>query len=268
MSHVDLSTTTTSSSSSSSSTLRKRPIFVSRIVPVGDDDSSSSHFLNNNSEHNSQGFNHDDADGKRSTNHKQLGDSKKKNPSPMRNSSTFTTIVVRLIFFVLVLSVCIYGIVKYLSRRSEMRRQATLLNSHLTRHHTSDDNTAPMERVDQLTSSTASSNNDKISSTCDGTELQDKKPHPDTNSNIDILDDSRSRHDANKVDVTPMDESTDEFRRNAVKNAFLHAWRGYEKYAWGHDEVRPLTNDVCCVEIALLYILFIRNILYKLELHE
>jgi mannosidase alpha-like ER degradation enhancer 2 len=28
----------------------------------------------------------------------------------------------------------------------------------------------------------------------------------------------------------------------AVKEAFLHAWRGYERYAWGHDELLPLSR--------------------------
>jgi mannosidase alpha-like ER degradation enhancer 2 len=28
----------------------------------------------------------------------------------------------------------------------------------------------------------------------------------------------------------------------AVREAFLHAWRGYERYAWGHDELLPLTR--------------------------
>lgn len=27
-----------------------------------------------------------------------------------------------------------------------------------------------------------------------------------------------------------------------VKAEFLHAWRGYEKYAWGHDDLRPLSK--------------------------
>ncbi|HSG08852.1 MAG TPA: glycoside hydrolase family 47 protein [Longimicrobiales bacterium] len=26
-----------------------------------------------------------------------------------------------------------------------------------------------------------------------------------------------------------------------VREAFLHAWSGYERYAWGHDDLRPLT---------------------------
>ena len=28
-----------------------------------------------------------------------------------------------------------------------------------------------------------------------------------------------------------------------VKREFLHAWRGYERYAWGHDALRPLTKS-------------------------
>ncbi|HYX40195.1 MAG TPA: glycoside hydrolase family 47 protein, partial [Pyrinomonadaceae bacterium] len=27
-----------------------------------------------------------------------------------------------------------------------------------------------------------------------------------------------------------------------VRAEFLHAWRGYEQYAWGHDDLRPLTK--------------------------
>ncbi len=28
-----------------------------------------------------------------------------------------------------------------------------------------------------------------------------------------------------------------------VKSEFLHAWNGYKKYAWGHDDLRPLTKS-------------------------
>ncbi|KAF2420302.1 putative endoplasmic reticulum mannosyl-oligosaccharide 1,2-alpha-mannosidase [Tothia fuscella] len=31
-------------------------------------------------------------------------------------------------------------------------------------------------------------------------------------------------------------------RRDAVKEAFVHSWRGYSKYAWLHDEVAPITR--------------------------
>src|SRR6185436_8905511 len=28
-----------------------------------------------------------------------------------------------------------------------------------------------------------------------------------------------------------------------VKNEFLHAWNGYKKYAWGHDDLKPLSKS-------------------------
>jgi hypothetical protein len=31
-------------------------------------------------------------------------------------------------------------------------------------------------------------------------------------------------------------------RREAVRREFLHAWDGYAHHAWGHDEVRPVSN--------------------------
>ncbi|CAG8818685.1 24790_t:CDS:2 [Gigaspora margarita] len=37
-------------------------------------------------------------------------------------------------------------------------------------------------------------------------------------------------------------ESSNQFRANEIKNAFIYAFKGYRKYAWGHDEVQPVTN--------------------------
>ncbi len=31
-------------------------------------------------------------------------------------------------------------------------------------------------------------------------------------------------------------------RRDAVREAFVHSWTAYERFAWGHDELQPLTN--------------------------
>src|SRR5881394_148817 len=28
-----------------------------------------------------------------------------------------------------------------------------------------------------------------------------------------------------------------------VRSEFLHAWNGYKKYAWGHDELKPLSKS-------------------------
>lgn len=32
-------------------------------------------------------------------------------------------------------------------------------------------------------------------------------------------------------------------RQKAVVKAYQHAWAGYKKYAWGHDELMPLTKS-------------------------
>lgn len=37
-----------------------------------------------------------------------------------------------------------------------------------------------------------------------------------------------------------VDES--EFRANMIKSAFQHAWKGYSSFAYGHDELQPMTN--------------------------
>lgn len=37
-------------------------------------------------------------------------------------------------------------------------------------------------------------------------------------------------------------KSIREGRLEEVRNAFLHAWNGYKKEAWGHDELKPLTG--------------------------
>ncbi|KAI4344474.1 hypothetical protein L6164_011696 [Bauhinia variegata] len=39
------------------------------------------------------------------------------------------------------------------------------------------------------------------------------------------------------------DDPCNEERRAKVKNAMLHAWTSYEKYAWGQDELQPQSKD-------------------------
>src|SRR5437868_15374679 len=29
---------------------------------------------------------------------------------------------------------------------------------------------------------------------------------------------------------------------SSVRTEFLHSWQAYEKYAWGHDELRPISK--------------------------
>lgn len=32
-------------------------------------------------------------------------------------------------------------------------------------------------------------------------------------------------------------------RLEEVRNAFRHAWKGYKDYAWGHDELKPISKS-------------------------
>ena len=41
---------------------------------------------------------------------------------------------------------------------------------------------------------------------------------------------------------TPATVPSDAEMANRVRQEFLHAWEGYKKYAWGHDELRPLSK--------------------------
>src|SRR5262245_49323950 len=42
-----------------------------------------------------------------------------------------------------------------------------------------------------------------------------------------------------KTDGSPVDRSR---MADAVKAEFLHAWTGYKKYCWGHDDLKPLSK--------------------------
>jgi mannosidase alpha-like ER degradation enhancer 2 len=37
--------------------------------------------------------------------------------------------------------------------------------------------------------------------------------------------------------------SSDQAVANCVREEFLHAWNGYKRFAWGHDELRPLSKS-------------------------
>lgn len=32
-------------------------------------------------------------------------------------------------------------------------------------------------------------------------------------------------------------------RAEAVREAFRHAWKGYQEFAWGHDELKPVSKS-------------------------
>ncbi|GAA0167125.1 protein modifying enzyme [Lithospermum erythrorhizon] len=48
--------------------------------------------------------------------------------------------------------------------------------------------------------------------------------------------------DHSKKSAIPMDP-IDAHRQEKVKDAMIHAWNSYEKYAWGHDELQPQTKN-------------------------
>lgn len=43
------------------------------------------------------------------------------------------------------------------------------------------------------------------------------------------------------VDIDPINKE----RREKVKEAMLHAWNSYEKYAWGQDELQVCYIIIC-----------------------
>ncbi|PSS07245.1 Mannosyl-oligosaccharide 1,2-alpha-mannosidase [Actinidia chinensis var. chinensis] len=52
---------------------------------------------------------------------------------------------------------------------------------------------------------------------------------------------AKGRDVIKKIDV--LDDPISVQRREAVKNAMIHAWSSYEKFAWGHDELQPQTKN-------------------------
>ena len=41
-----------------------------------------------------------------------------------------------------------------------------------------------------------------------------------------------------------LDDPLDVERRQKVKEAMLHAWTSYEKYAWGQDELQVILDEI------------------------
>ncbi|CAI5666389.1 endoplasmic reticulum mannosyl-oligosaccharide 1,2-alpha-mannosidase [Oreochromis niloticus] len=49
---------------------------------------------------------------------------------------------------------------------------------------------------------------------------------------------------ANPADTVPLEASPETRERlEAVCDAFRHAWKGYKDYAWGHDELKPISKS-------------------------
>ncbi|XP_013413805.1 endoplasmic reticulum mannosyl-oligosaccharide 1,2-alpha-mannosidase-like [Lingula anatina] len=73
------------------------------------------------------------------------------------------------------------------------------------------------------------------------TPVKDKK-EADTN-------DVKGKVEAKYVSPAPVQTDGDPFsgpknnQQKAVVDAFRHAWKAYKKYAWGHDQLRPISKD-------------------------
>ncbi|XP_044485674.1 mannosyl-oligosaccharide 1,2-alpha-mannosidase MNS1-like [Mangifera indica] len=52
-----------------------------------------------------------------------------------------------------------------------------------------------------------------------------------------------NKHGKSPGDKVFEDDPTDIQRRDKVKEAMIHAWSSYEKYAWGQDELQPQTKN-------------------------
>ncbi|KAI7737959.1 hypothetical protein M8C21_004921 [Ambrosia artemisiifolia] len=63
----------------------------------------------------------------------------------------------------------------------------------------------------------------------------------------DVVSVKKTNTTTKKIDMKKMDGlATDPIeaeRREKVKDAMLHAWTSYEKYAWGHDELQPQSKN-------------------------
>lgn len=53
----------------------------------------------------------------------------------------------------------------------------------------------------------------------------------------------RIQHDFSNPELRKRELATAEQRRKDVKQAFQKTWAAYEKYAWGHDELKPLSLE-------------------------
>lgn len=53
----------------------------------------------------------------------------------------------------------------------------------------------------------------------------------------------RIQHDFSNPELRKRELATAEQRRKDVKQAFKKTWAAYEKYAWGHDELKPLSLE-------------------------
>eukprot|EP01127_Copromyxa_protea_P018090 TRINITY_DN561_c0_g1_i1.p1 TRINITY_DN561_c0_g1~~TRINITY_DN561_c0_g1_i1.p1 ORF type:complete len:574 (-),score=141.75 TRINITY_DN561_c0_g1_i1:21-1631(-) len=76
----------------------------------------------------------------------------------------------------------------------------------------------------------------KLQTPTDSGEKEENKPTPVSSGGVkseDELDSLYDEEEAHKAEAI--------MRRKAVRRGFQHAWKGYVKYAWGYDEIKPVS---------------------------
>eukprot|EP00808_Paulinella_micropora_P002280 g4032.t1 len=76
--------------------------------------------------------------------------------------------------------------------------------------------------------------------------VQGKENESDGKESEEQDDKKKGKEDEGGMNAREKEEDEEQVwraRQSEVKRAFQHAWTGYSKFAWGHDEVRPQTNE-------------------------
>lgn len=78
---------------------------------------------------------------------------------------------------------------------------------------------------------------DEFAAAADAQVIDNILEEPKQGQNEDIVKSS----EVNDVDRTRDFKGPQNDRQRAVVAAFKHAWKGYKEFAWGHDNLRPLS---------------------------
>eukprot|EP01112_Ceratiomyxa_fruticulosa_P004351 TRINITY_DN1486_c0_g2_i10.p1 TRINITY_DN1486_c0_g2~~TRINITY_DN1486_c0_g2_i10.p1 ORF type:complete len:541 (-),score=118.09 TRINITY_DN1486_c0_g2_i10:163-1785(-) len=82
----------------------------------------------------------------------------------------------------------------------------------------------------------------KVNTPSRATENNQYNLDTNTNTNNKLGESNDNNDNANNGENANTNDNENERRREAVKEAFLHCWNAYKKYAWGKDELKPLSH--------------------------
>lgn len=71
--------------------------------------------------------------------------------------------------------------------------------------------------------------------------LEEPKQHIDEEMGIEQALDKLEQQDAAAGEGIKDFKGPTNDRQRAVVNAFKHAWKGYKEFAWGHDNLKPMS---------------------------